>query len=67
MVRHPDPKLIPIRDRVMKIIVCDKSTRRLSPSVRRRFVQNAQQQLPQRVRRFPISSNNRNEIFSFSV
>ena len=42
----------PPRFEVRKITVCDKSTRRLSPRRQRGFVQHAQQQLPQRVRRF---------------
>ncbi len=33
----------------MNIIVCDRSTLRLSPKRQRRLVQNPQQQLPQRI------------------
>ena len=36
----------------MKIIAREKSTRRLSPKCQRGFVQNAQQQVPQRVTGF---------------
>ena len=36
----------------MKIMAREKSTRRLSPSVRVRFVENAEQQVPQRVAGF---------------
>ena len=36
----------------MKITVCDKSTRRLSPSCQRSFVEDAEEQLPEGIGSF---------------
>jgi len=38
---------------VMKIMACEKSTRRLSPGVRGALFEDSQQQVPQRVRWHP--------------
>ena len=58
---------LPPRFDVRKIIVCDKSTRRLSPSVSVALSKIPKSNCHNASDAFSISSNSKNEIFSFSV
>src|ERR1700723_3661018 len=70
---NPSPPVInsvistPPKFDVMKIIVCDKSTRRLSPSVKVALSKIPSSSCHKASEAFSISSNSKNEIFSFSV
>src|SRR5277367_2492962 len=70
---NPNPPVIssvistPPKFDVMKIIVCDKSTRRLSPSVKVALSKIPNSNCHKASEAFSISSNSKNEIFSFSV
>jgi len=57
----------PPRFDVMKITVCDKSTRRLSPNVKVAFIQHPQQQLPKCIRSFLNLIKKQKLSFSLSV
>ena len=57
----------PPRFDVMKIIVCDKSTRRLSPSVNVALSKIPNSNCHRESEAFSISSKSKKESFSFSV